>query len=195
MTPNQLVIGDLDLYLAPEGEAQPTDAGTTPAGNWALLATAGAEDYGEEGVRVVVDQTINDFFTLGATGPQKASRSRENLMVSMILLDMLPAQVSLAWNANAVTDAGDFDWMGTRRGPTIQTRGVWLTSLNAGGTISPAGAFNLAWYVPKACQVANFEIVYNKDTLNQVRCEWRAYEYRSASTAPERFGRYIVDEA
>ena len=191
-TPTQLVVGSLDLYLAPEGEAQPADAGTTPAGNWSLLGTAGDEDYGEEGVKVVSEQTINDFHTLGSTGAVKATRSRESLMISMVLHDMLPAQVSLAWNANAVTDAGDFDWFGTRKGTVVQTRGVWAVS---SGTISPAGAFKIAWYIPKASNVANVEIVYNKDTLNAVRCEWKAYEYRSASTAAERFGRLIVDEA
>ena len=191
MTPNEIVVGPMDVYLAPESEAQPTDAGTSPAGNWALLGTNGDDDYDEAGITVDHSQTIQKFFTLGSTGAKKVSRTQESLMIAMTLLDLLPAEVSKAWNGLTVTDAGDFDWMGLRKGITVQTRAVWAV----GASISPAGAFNIAWYLRKSYNQANHSIAFNKGAMAAVRCEWDALEDLTASTAAERFGRLIVDEA
>lgn len=101
-TPYEVIMGPMELYVAPVGEAFP-DVDEAPAGNWDLVGTSGKQNYKEDGVTVTLSQTLAHFRGLGSTLPIKSIRSEEDVTVEVILADMALEQVALALNSNTVT--------------------------------------------------------------------------------------------
>ena len=102
-TPFELVVGPLEVFTGPVNEAR-TDLEDAPAGNWILLGTNGDQNYGEDGVQIDPQQTIEEWFSLGSTAPQQAFRTQERVEITLTLFDLTAEHLAKAWNDASVTD-------------------------------------------------------------------------------------------
>jgi len=173
--PFELVAGPVDVYLAPTGTAFPVIS-AAPAGAWIKLGTTGSKDYAEDGVLVRPEQTVEEFFSLGATGPRKAFRTREGLTIEMTLHDATAESYQAAWNQNAITTL-----VGPPAEKTIQMKQGATVSLRAlliRGVLSPYSdsANNTQWDIPIVYQNGTPETVYVKGTPIGLKLSFRALE-------------------
>ena len=193
MEPYEIIAAPFTLWLAPVGEAFPAiDA--APAGNWAKLGGSGGQDYNEEGVTIVHSQTVETFRGLGSTGPRKAFRTAEDMMLRLTLHDISLEQYSQAMGGNAVaaTAAGS----GTAGFKAMQLyRGLEVTrfALLARGSASAYGAgWNSQYEVPACFQSGSPEPVFNKGNPAGLALEFTVLEDPEAASAAARFGRLVM---
>lgn len=195
MQPYEIIMSPYEVYLAPEGEAFP-DVDEAPAGNWALLGTNGKFNYSEDGVTVSHEQTTSPHRTLGSTGPVKATRTEENLLVSLILEDLTAEEYAKILNNVSVTStAAGVGTPGTKDITLRQGRDVSTFALLVKG-ISPYGdTWSAQYQVPRCFQNGNPAPVFNKGDAASLEVEFMALEDVNASTEAERFGKYVAQDA
>lgn len=196
MEPYEIIAAPFSLYLAPVGEAFP-DVDEAPSGGWVLVGTNGSKNYSEDGVTVTHEQTIEEFRFLGSTGPLKASRTEEGLIVMMTLHDITLEQYIAALNFNSVsTTAAGAGTPGTKdanlfMGLTLAERAL----LVRGDGVSSYGAgWSMQYQVPRVVQRASPEVVYQKGEPAGLELEFMALVDLNA-TAGEEFGKLIVQNA
>lgn len=188
--PREIVVGALTLYLATAVEAE--DAlGTTPTGNWGLLGTSGNENYSEAGIIITHAQTVRQTFAVGATGPLKANRQQEQLTIAVNLMDLSVAQYTKVLNntTKSTDTTPNIDYIGLRRGADVTV----LSLIAQGIGLSPSGALDIQFYVPRVYQSADPSMTFSKDAEAMLATVWTALEYQSAATDEERFGRFEVE--
>lgn len=191
MEPYEIIGAPFTLWLAPVGESFPLiDA--DPAGNWVMIGTSGDENYTEDGVQVGHDQTISKVFTAGTTGPRKAFREREELMISLTLMDMTLEQYLYALNSVEVTTtAAGSGTAGFKKMGLSQGEEITLYALLARGPSAYGAGFNAQYEVPRCFQSGSPRPVFTKGRPTGVDLEFTALEDQAASTAAERFGRLV----
>lgn len=192
MTPFEIVAAPLTLYLAPIGTAFPL-LGAAPAVAWIKVGTNGDKNYDEGGVEVAHSQKIEDARPAGTTGPVKAWRTEEDLMISVTLWDLTLEQYKAALNAATLTTTAAASavpgkkQIGLTRGADVATY-----ALLARGTSSAYGDGYVSQYeVPIVYQSGNAKLVYKKGKPAGLSLEFTALEDLSAASANERFGRLI----
>ena len=193
MQPYEIVAAPFTAWFAPVGEPFPA-IGAVPSGNWAMIGTSGDENYAEDGVTVAHAQTIEQTRVLGATGPRKAFRTAEDLMVRFTVFDMTLEHYQRAVNGNAVatTAAGagapGFKTLGLRQGPEVSRLALLVR-----GDVSAYGAGWTSQYeVPVCYQSGAPEPVHRKGQPAGLALEFTALEDPAATSADQRFGRLIV---
>jgi hypothetical protein len=193
MEPFEIIGAPFTLYTAPLGTAFPLiDA--EPAAAWVKIGTSGDRSYSDDGVTVAHSQTISQARPLGATGPVKAWRTEEGLVVSLTLWDLTLEQYAVALNSNALatTAAGS----GTAGFKALQLyRGVNVAALAllVRGDVSAYGDdFKSQYEIPVCYQSANPEPVFKKGEPAGVALEFTALEDPDAATAAARFGRIVM---
>ena len=194
--PYEIIAWPFTVYWGPVGESFPAiDA--APAGNWVKIGTAGDRNYGGDGVTLVHNQTIERFRPAGSTGPVKASRTEESLMVRFTLWDMLLEQYRLAFNNNAVTTtAAGSGTAGYKVLNTYNGIDVSLMALLVRGDVSPEGnSWKMQYEIPVCFQAGSPEPVFSKGAPAGLALEFEALEDPNAATAAERFGRLKVQHA
>ena len=190
MDPREIIVGPLALYLAAAIEAM-DDVVAAPSGNWALLGTTGTENYAEAGITITHAQTLRFTRAVGATGALKANRQTEDLTIGVTLMDFSIAQFTkILNNTTKSTDTTpNIDYVGLRRGLDVT-----VLSLTAWGELlSPSGAFDMGFYVPRVVQSGDPAPVFSKDTEAMLAVTFSALEHQSAATDEERFGRIQVE--
>ncbi len=190
ITPREIVVGPLTIYLAAAIEVE-DDVDGTPTGNWALLGTNGDENYTEDGIVITHSQTLRQTLAVGATGPLKVNRQQEQLTIGLTLMDLSLAQYTkILNNTTVLTDTTpNIDYIGLRRGPDVT-----ILSLIAKGTgLSPSGNFPIQLYTPRVYQSADPAPVFSKDTEAGLLAVFSALENQAAATAEERFGRWVIN--
>jgi hypothetical protein len=192
MTPYEILAGPLTLYAAPVGTAFPL-VSAVPPGAWVKIGTNGDYNYEDDGVVVSHVQKIETARTAGATGPVKAWRTEEDLMISLKLMDISVEQYSIAMNAATVTTtAAGVGTPGTKKIGLSRGQNVVTYALLARGFLSAYGDNLAAQYeVPRAYQSANPKPVFKKGAGALLELEFAALEDLSAATAAERFGRLV----
>lgn len=188
--PREMIVGPLALYFAPAIEALDSVA-AAPSGNWALIGTTGTENYAEAGIVITLSQTLRQVFAVGTTGPLKVTRQQEQLSVGFTLMDLSVAQFTKILNNTAKsTDTGpNIDYVGLRRGPDVT-----ILSLQAWGELlSPSGAFDMGFYLPRTYQSADPAMTFSKDATAELAVVFTALEHQAAATDAERFGRIMVE--
>jgi len=191
--PYEIVVAPFSVYWAPVGEAFP-DVDEAPAGNWTLIGTSGSRNYAEEGVTVVHEQTVELFRGSGATGPVKAARTEEGLMVRLTLWDMKLEQYRLALNSNAVsTTAAGSGTPGFKEIDLYRGFDVALMALLVRGDVSPEGdGFKTQYEVPLCFPSGSPEVVFSKRAPAGLALEFTALEDPDAVSVDARFGRLVV---
>ena len=188
--PLEIVAAPFTLFTSPVGTAFPLiDA--TPAVEWVLVGTSGALNYREDGVTVVHNQTTELIRMLGETGPVKALRTEEMLVIRLILADITLEQYKHALNFNVVTDtpassgvAGHRE-IDTRMGLDVTCRALLLRGTGASPHL--AGS-NIQYEVPVAVNIAEPEVVYQKGDPAGLDLEFVALVDPNAASASKRFG-------
>lgn len=187
--PREIIVGPLAIYLAAAIEAL-DDVSAAPSGNWALLGTTGTENYAEAGITVTHSQTLRFTHAVGATAPLKANRQQEQLTVGLSLMDLSAAEYTKVLNntTKSTDTTPNIDYFGLRRGPdvTVLSMQAW------GELLSPSGAFDVAFYIPRCVQSGDPAPVFSKDTEAMLAVTFTALEHQAAATNEERLGRWIV---
>lgn len=196
MEPFHLIAAPFTAWWAPVDEAFP-DVSEAPAGNWKKIGTSGDSDYNEEGVTVSHQQTVEVFRGLGGTGPRKAFRTEEGLLISFQLHDLTLAQYALALNNNTVdTTAAAVGVAGTKDVDLYRGLDVQQMALLLRGDVSPEGAgFKMQYQIPVCFVSSSPEPVYTKGSPAGLALEFTALEDPDAAAASDRFGKLVVQDA
>ena len=189
--PNEILISLFDVYLAPVGEAFP-DVDDTPGGNWSLLGNGGNLSMGEEALTVTHTQQVDLHRTYGSTGPRKASRSSEDLMIAFTLVDLTLEQYTRALNNVAVTDvAAATGNPGYRHINLHRGRDVYRVALLVRGELSVYGDDLEGQYeVPIAVQTGSPAPAFTKTDMAGLALEFMALE-----DVTKKFGRLVMQDA
>lgn len=190
MTPFEILAAPFTVWFAPVGEAFPA-INAAPAGNWARIGTNGDLNESEDGVTVAHSQTTETVRVAGTTGPRKAFRTAEDLMIRFTMLDMSLEQYKHAMNGNAVTTtaAGSgtagFKTIGLHQGLSVAT----MALLVRGDASAYGDDYKGQYEVPVCFQSGSPEPVFRKGQPAGLLLEFTALEDPAASSVDERFGR------
>lgn len=195
--PLEIVSAPFEVYVGPVGESFP-DTDETPGGNWVLIGTSGNLNYTEDGVTVSHQQTIEKFRAHGSTGPRKAFRTEEELMISFTLADMTLENYKHALNQNTVTDVAaaagvpGYRHINNYQGLDVDQRALLVRGVDA----SPyqAGA-EIQYEVPVCYESGSKELVSSKGTPMALSLEYTALEDPNAASEGLRFGRILMQDA
>lgn len=165
MSQFEIIAAPFTVWLAPVGEAF-TDLDTAaPAGNWVKLGVSGDKNITEDGVTVAHPQTLEYYRGLGATGPLKAFRTEEDLMISFVLADMTMEAYTKALNDKAVADtvAGS-GTAGTRQVALLRGLSVAEHALLVRNELTTPylSAGKTQYEVPRVVQEGEPEVVFVK---------------------------------
>lgn len=104
MAREEILVGPLDIYLAPRGTSFPA-LGVDPDAAWENIARSGIENQDEDGVVVSLPQSIEEFIGGGNTMAIKAWRTEEAVEIQVTVVDLRAETLALALNDNDVTEA------------------------------------------------------------------------------------------
>lgn len=194
--PFEIVAAPFTAYFAATGSTFP-DLNDTPIAPWAKIGTSGDRNYSEDGVTIVHGQTIEQFRALGSTGPVKASRTEESLIIRFTLWDMLLEQYRLALNQNVVTTtAAGAGTAGIKDIDLYQNLDISMIALLVRGDVSPEGNnWKSQYQIPQCYQSGSPEPVYQKGAPMGLGLEFTAIEDPDAASAAVRFGKLVVQNA
>lgn len=183
--PYEIVAGPIEVYIAPVGESFPSIGTEPPGGNWTLIGTLGTQEYGEEGVSIAHEETVEDFRGLGSTGPLKSFRTEEEYTVSFMLNDLTLEEYVRALNFGTVTTDTDDKTIDIYQDTEVTYRALLVRS----NGINPYGAaYNIQYQIPRVREDSSPEVVFQKGTPAGLALSFRAMEDTSAATVGARFG-------
>lgn len=192
-TPYEIIAAPFEAWLAPVGEAFP-NVGALPGVNWVKLGTSGDRSISEDGVTVSHPQTVEYIRTLGSTGPVKAFRTEEDLMISFTLLDMTLEQYRHVLNTGAVTDVAAVAGVpGYRKLPILRGGDLTQRALLLRGPSPYGDGWKLDYQVPRIVHVGEPEIVFKKGEPAGLLFELRAIE--DPDFAGGKFGQILAQDA
>lgn len=192
MEPFEIVAAPFTLWLAPVGTAFPAiDA--APAVAWIKVGTSGDRNYSDDGVTVAHSQNIEQARPVGATGPVKAWRTEEDLMIRLTLWDITLEQYAVALNGNEVsTTAAGVGTAGFKEIGLSQGQEVTAYALLARGLSAYGDGYAAQYEVPRCYQSASPEPVFTKGEPAGLELEFTALEDLNAANDAERFGRLVM---
>lgn len=171
--PHEIVVGPAQVWLAPADQASPA-INATPSSPWVLLGTAGNKRMSEGGVRLSLEQTINEYVPEGDTLPAKAFRTAEPSMVAMTFADFSLEELVKALNHQTVTDvaAGSgtagYREVDLQRGFVAVTRALLVRRAD--------GPYNDAWplelWFPRTYIKSNLEPAFSKGAPAELTIEF-----------------------
>jgi hypothetical protein len=159
--PFEIVAGLVDAFLAPVGTAFPA-INAAPIAAWLKLGVGGAKDYTEDGLVVRHEVGVERIRSFGTTGPRKAFRTTEDLLIELTLMDATAEAISAALNQLAITTL-----VGPPAEKTVQLlegQSVTLRALLIRGILSPYldSASNLQLDIPIVYQNGPIEMAFMK---------------------------------
>lgn len=187
--PYEILTGVGTLYKAPVGTAYPALT-ATPAAPWVSLGET------DGGVKVTLEQTTHTIRDDQHTGPRKAFRSEEELLLETNLRDITVENMAILLG-NSVTDtppgAGT---IGTREVPLH--RGLTVTEyalLFRGEYQSPYGNYPAQYELPRGFFDGPIGQEYKKDDAVLLPVQFRALEDYNEANVEDSFGRWVVEDA
>lgn len=186
--PYSLLVGVGTLYVAPAGEAKPTDVTTDPSGNW---ESAGLTDGG---VKIRKTQTIETFGGDQRTGKLKAVRTEEGVEVETNLQDATLENLANVINSTVTDTAAGAGTIGTRSLKPYAGADVTLFALLFRGT-SAYGNYPAEYYVPYGFFDDDVEMAFEKDGKTLIPMKFMALEDPNAATEADRFGIFTEQDA
>ena len=187
--PYEILTGVGTLYKAPVGTAFPALT-ANPVAQWINL---GATDGG---VKVTPEQTTKVIRDDQHTGPRKAVRSEESLMVETNLRNSTLENMAILMG-NSVTDtAAAAGTIGTRE--VALHRGATVTEyalLFRGAYQSAYGDFPAQYELPRGFFDGPMGHEWKKDDAVLLPVKFTALEDEDAAAEANRFGRLIMQDA
>lgn len=191
MTPYEIVGAPLTLWLAPVGTAFPL-VNADPAVAWVKIGTNGTRNQSEDGVTVTHGQTTTKVRPGGATGPVKAFRTEEDLMIELTLWDITLEQYQLALNSNTLsTTAAGVGTAGFKKLGLSQGMAVREYALLARGVSPYDEAMKAQYQVARCYQSDSPAVVYRKGVPAGIKLRFEALEDLAAASEDLRFGSMV----
>lgn len=182
-----LLTGVGHLYVAPVGTAFPVLT-ATPGSPWRELGDT------QDGVDVNSDDKVELVRTDQRTGPVKATRTDETMVIKTKLAEATLENLADALGAT-VTDTA----------PGVGTIGTREINLHRGATVtefaflfrgsSPYGNFPAQYELPRAYCDEVGALKYEKGKNMAIPVTFKALEDLEAATEDERYGRLIAQDA
>ncbi len=176
-----ILVGSGTLYVGPVGEAFPA-VNANPAGNWV--------DMGEidGGVTVTHDQTIDEHQIDSESGPVKATRSGETLVITANLAEATSANLAKVLDDQTVAASGTPNKNTT---PLYRSDGVVAEHAFLFKGNSPSGAFNAQYQLPRGYFGGTTARSFTKDTKTFTPVEFHALVDDTAGTEQQKFGNWV----
>ena len=183
--PFEIVAAPYEIYIAPVGESMPAVTLEPPVNNWVLLGTLGDTNYSEDGVTVQHTETVEDFRSLGSTGPVKSFRTEEDLLISFMLHDLTLEEYARALNFATVTTASDDKTIPMYQAQEVDYRALLVRGNDAG----PYGAgYNMQYEIPRVREDSAPEVIFTKGAPAGLALVFRAMIDLNAASDGARFG-------
>lgn len=191
MTPYEIVGAPLTLWLAPVGTAFPL-VNAAPAVTWVKIGTNGTRNQSEDGVTVTHSQSTNKVRPGGTTGPVKAFRTEEDMMIELTLWDVTLEQYRLALNSNPLTTtAAGVGTAGFKQVGLSSGLAVREFALLARGVSPYDEAMTAQYQVPRCYQSDSPAIAFRKGVPAGIKLRFEALEDLSAVSDELRFGSMV----
>lgn len=188
MDPVTVLMGVGKLYVAPVGTAFP-EVNAAPGGSWTNLG------YTVDGVTITKGQSIEEVSSDQETGPVKARRTEETLVVETKLLEATLENLGKLLALTVTDTAPGAGSIGTRKVGLYQGGLVTEYAFLFRGD-SPYGASYPAQYeVPRGYFTGDIGIEHTKDGAVVFPCEFHALVDPDAASEDEKFGRLVAQDA
>lgn len=193
-TPYEIIAAPFTAWLAAVGSSFPAVDALPGAAFTKIGGAQGDRRYSEDGVSVSHPQTMEFIRTLGSTGPVKAFRTEEDLMISFTVFNMTLEQYKYMLNGNAVTDtAAGSGTPGYRRAALLRGGDVTQYALLLRGPSAYGSEMNLDYRVPRVVHVGEPEVVAKKGEPMGLLFEFQAIE--DEDYANGKFGEILMQDA
>ena len=167
-----------------------------PSSDWARVGTAGAGNYDESGITIAQAVTYLEARPDGTTGPVLASRTSEDLMITINMWDVSLEQYRHAVNfAEITTIAPSNSVIGTRQISLRQGNIVREKALLVRGP-SPYMLDGVMQYqIPRVYEESSNETNFSKGAWAGLSLTFKALEDPDAADEASRFGTLIAQHA
>ena len=174
--PEEIIVSPYEVYLAVTGTAFPL-IDVAPAAAWKKLGTSGNKSMSEDGVAVNHPQTIQEFRAYGSTGPIKAWRTEESLVLSFTIIDLLLEEYQRIINDNSITTvAAGSGTAGHKRFSLLRGSDVNLKALLVRGPSPYLADHNAQYEVDKIYEGGSPTVTYSKGAPAGLSFELHAIE-------------------
>ena len=160
----------------------------SPISPWEEFGHQLAADYGEDGVTVTPDQTIEEQMSLGSTAAIKAYRPSESLTVTVPMMDLRADTIAKAMNGATVAEvAAASGTRGYKEFPMLRGSVVEELALLVIGKSPFNPALNAIQWIPRAyvSSVGEFSYVKNTGALYEV-------EFKALLHTQHGFGNFFM---
>jgi hypothetical protein len=187
VAPYEILTGVGELYLAPAGTAFP-DVNATPGASWIDLGNT------QDGVTVTADQDITEIRVDQETGPVKATRAEENLVIGTKLAAATLENLAYVLGNSVIDTPPGVGTIGTRevgmyRGQVVKTYALLFRGVSA------YGDYPAQYEVPLGYFGGASESEYTKDGNAGIPVEFHALVDPNAATDAEKFGVLVMQDA
>lgn len=189
MSAYNILVGVGKLYVADVGTAFPSlDQDPTAVAGWTYLGPTDA------GVKVDLDETINEFSSDQDIGVVEAVRSAEKVMISANLFEATVDHLALLLaqtpaTVPAGTGTQGYKKIGLSRGSSV-TKKAFLFRGN-----SAYGPYHAQYEVPYGYLSGKVGMEYKKDGMTVVPSEFHSLIDPNASSDAEKHGRLLMGNA
>ena len=185
--PFELVSGPVTIYTATASTAAPEISDDPPTA-WSTLGKNGAKNYGDGGVTITPEQSIEEQMVLGSTAPQKAFRTEEHLTLSVTLVDVTAETLAKVMNGTDVTDTvATSSAAGNKEFDLLRGSDVEDFALLVRGFSPYAASMNAQYWLPRAYVSSVGELNYAKGSAAGTEIVFAALE-----DSTDGFGQYIA---
>ncbi len=169
-TPFDIIAGPAEVFVAPVAESMPLIDTDPPGGNWVTLGRT------EGGITVTHDETIELLRVDQASGPVKAIRPEESLVIAFSLAEIdLEAYARVMNDASVTDNAASSGVAGERSIPLRQGFGVSRFAMLIRGPSPYMDAF-LQYEIYIAVQTGSPSLVFVRDDKSVLEVEFNAIE-------------------
>lgn len=184
----EILTGVGRLYIAPVGTAFPA-LGSVPGVGWVDLGET------KDGVTLTKTQKIDQHRTDQRTGPVKASRSEEELIVATALAAATAENMGVYLGGTVSDTPAGAGTIGTRsvglyQGPVVKEYALLFRGSSPYGATMPA-----QFQVPRGYIDGDMEIEFKVDDFARIPIEFHALEDLDAAQDDARFGSFIAQDA
>lgn len=179
VAPFEVIVAPYEIWLAATGTTFPTIE-AEPAMTWVKLGgTNGNKRYTEDGVTVRMNQTLEFYRVAGLTQPVKASRTQEDLIVTVTCVNLSLEEFTKAVENATVVDtaasaspsAAGFRTIELDRGFAAHEFAVLIRGNSPYGPAA-SGNWNMQFQVYRAVVSGNPEIRFTKGQMAGIAFEF-----------------------
>lgn len=187
MEPYEILTGVGTLFVAPVGTVFP-DLDDSPAAAWRNLGNT------QDGVKVTLDQKIDEHSVDQETGAIKASRSEESLVLETSLAEATLENLADVIGATLIDTPAGAGTIGTREVPLYKGANVNTFAFLFRGN-SAYGNYPAQYELPYGYFGGSVELEDTKEGNRKIGVEFHALVDPNAALDADKFGRLIMQDA